>query len=103
MIQSIAVTGMAAAAQSWSMLISAAIGEHGDDRCRQHEALEPAAHPGPRVGVALGDVVADLAGRGDLQRRPRDHHDDERGEQHGEVAVAGRAQDSREHDRETKR
>ena len=108
-IQIIAVTGIAAAAHSSSTLISAAIRERSGIATTATATVPTTSRisqrydAGAGVRVALGDVVADLAGGRDLQRRARDHHDDERREQHGQVAVAGSAQYAGEDDREAER
>jgi hypothetical protein len=73
---------------------------NGHDDRESDEPNEPAPHPRAGVRIALGKVVADRPGSGHLQRRAGDHEDDERRDQHGQVAVARLAQHAGEDDRE---
>ena len=93
------VTGTAAAAHSSSTLMIGS--EHGAQRDRQRaqrprwptaSRAQPAAHAGARRGPSSAASEAHLAGHGDLERRARDHQDDERGHERRQGAVVGRAE-----------
>ena len=76
--------------------------QRDDDRA-QHQPQQPTPHPAAGHRVVRRHGVADLPSRGDLERGPGDHQDDERRDEDRQRPVAGRTQHTGEHDREHER